>query len=65
MNNACQSDNQAARESREDYWAIIYEDADRKPELFTDEAAARATFKDRIVSWACHLFHRVSLKETP
>lgn len=46
-----------------DWWAIIYEDADRKPEFFTEETAARKTFNERMVSWSCHLFRRVYLND--
>lgn len=44
-------------------WVIIYKDADRSPELFTDEAIARSTFNERSVVYSCHLFHRVSPNE--
>lgn len=47
-----------------DWWVIIYEDQDMKPELFMDEMAARETFAERQVAWSCHLFHRVPTAET-
>jgi len=50
----------AAPTGSADWWAIIYEDADRKPELFSDEEAARRAFAERLVAWSCHLFRRVS-----
>ncbi len=46
-------------ENNEDWWAILYEDADRKPELFTDEGSARRAFAEQLPNWNCHLFHRV------
>jgi hypothetical protein len=51
----------AGAEDNEDWWAILYEDADRKPELFTDEVSARKAFEARLLAWNCHLFHRVDL----
>ena len=42
-------------------WAILYDDFDRRPELFTDEATARSVFTERQVAWNCHLFHRADI----
>ncbi len=42
------------------YWLIYYEDQGVKPELFTDESAAREHFALRLESWNCHLFKQVS-----
>lgn len=41
------------------YWAIIFEDQDVQPQLFTDEKAARETFDQYSLKWACHLFVQV------
>ena len=41
-------------------WAILYDDPSHPTEMFTEEAAARATFDMRLVEWSCHLFRRVS-----
>lgn len=48
-----------AKTGSADWWAILYEDTDRKPELFTDESAAIKTFNELRVAWSCHLFRRV------
>ncbi len=41
-------------------WVILYDDADRKPEMFTSEVSARATFRERQSAWSCHLFRRAA-----
>jgi hypothetical protein len=38
------------------HWLLYFEDADRRPEIFTDEAGARTRFADCSHTWACHLF---------
>lgn len=40
------------------WWMIYFDDADRRPEIFTDEAAARHRYKEISVSWNAHLFVR-------
>lgn len=42
-----------------DYWLIYFEDAGRKPEIFTDEQAARNRYEAISVAWNAHLFKRV------
>jgi hypothetical protein len=41
------------------HWLLYFEDATRRPEIFTDEASARARFDDCSHTWACHLFRSV------
>lgn len=41
------------------YWMIVFEDQDRKPEVFTDEAAARKTLEIHLQHWDCRLFQEV------
>ncbi len=41
------------------HWAILFEDADRRPEIFMDEKSARATYEQRLENWNCHLFQQV------
>ncbi len=40
-------------------WMIVYEDADAKPRIFTNEEAARKTYAQNSVNWNCHLFRGV------
>jgi hypothetical protein len=42
-----------------DYWLIWFEDADRKAEVFSDEAAARHRYRNISTSWNAHLFQRI------
>ncbi len=37
-------------------WMIFFEDADMRPELFTDESAARFRLEQCRLNWSCHLF---------
>ncbi len=37
-------------------WVILFEDAERRPEVFDYEAPARKRFADLQMSWNCHLF---------
>lgn len=41
------------------FWLIYFEDADRAPEIYTDEAVARARFADASVSFNCTLFGEI------
>lgn len=41
-------------------WAILYDDANRKPELFSDGVTARSILAERRVAWSCYLFRRVA-----
>lgn len=41
------------------WWMIVFDDADRDREVFTDEAAARHRYEQISVSWNAHLFVRV------
>ncbi len=52
-------------ERTEQWFAIIYEDADRHPELFSDAIAANHTFAQRKIAWNCHLFKRITPNPTP
>jgi hypothetical protein len=38
------------------YWMIYFEDASVRPEIFTDEIAARHRFSEALIGWSCHLF---------
>ena len=38
------------------YWLIFFEDAEKHPEVFTDERAAQTRFVDVSENWNCHLF---------
>lgn len=38
------------------YWLIFFDDHDRRPEVFTDEAAARKRFADISANWNAMLF---------
>jgi len=49
-----------AKEGGQNYWVILFEDFDRKPEIFTDEDAARQAFREYLVNWHCHLFCHIS-----
>jgi len=40
-------------------WMIVFDDADMKPEVFTDHFAAQKRFKALANNWSCHLFQRV------
>ena len=40
-------------------WMIVFEDADMKPEVFTDHFAAQKRFEMLANNWNCHLFQRV------
>ena len=42
-----------------DWWMIYFDDQDRRPEIFTEEAAARYRYKEISASWNAHLFKRV------
>ena len=42
-----------------DYWAILFDDADVDPEIFTDEECARHRFEQVSQNYNCHLFHQV------
>lgn len=41
------------------HWLIFFDDADRRPEVWTDEAAARKRYTDISYSWNAHLFVKV------
>ena len=41
------------------HWAIIFDDYDRRPEIFTDESAARHRYKEISYSWNAHLFVKI------
>lgn len=43
----------------EKWWMIYFDDADRRPEIFTDEGCARKRYEQISVSWNAHLFKRV------
>ena len=40
-------------------WLIMFEDAERPHESFTDEIAAREAFASHAMNWNCHLFKRM------
>lgn len=40
-------------------WLILFDDYDRRPEIYTDEAAARYRYKQISISWNAHLFVKV------
>ncbi len=42
------------------YWLVYFEDAGVRPVVFTDESAAREYYRERSISWNCHLFVRIS-----
>lgn len=44
----------------ERYWLIHYEDRDVPHEVFTDEAAARGRYEQRLTNWNCSLFAQVT-----
>ena len=43
-----------------EYWLILFEDADRDPEIYTDGAIAQKRFSDLSLNWACMLFKQWS-----
>lgn len=43
----------------ERHWMIVFEDADVKPEVYTDEAAAIAAYEKAQWQWNCSLFATV------
>lgn len=47
------------------HWAILYDDQDRRPQIFSGEnaeAAARATLARSRIQWGCHLFRSVDIE---
>lgn len=42
------------------YWAILYEDQDRGPDILIGEAAARYAYKRQLLNWNCRLFRQVT-----
>lgn len=46
--------------SENDICAILFEDAEVKPELFTSGVAALEAFEKYKNRWACHIFVKVS-----
>ncbi len=44
------------------HWMIVFEDADVKPEIYTDEAAAKAAYDRAQVQWNCSLFAAVPVR---
>lgn len=51
-------------EQYQEAWMIVFEDADRKPLIFSGEGAERAahcTFKKMLGAWNCHLFKTIKL----
>jgi len=47
------------------YWLVLYEDADQRPMLFTEEKAARKYYADAKLNWNCHLFCQVESSPAP
>ena len=41
------------------YWAILFDDQDRRPEIFTDEQAAMRRYEQISASWNAHLLVKV------
>lgn len=54
-----------SQEGKACFWLIKYEDPDHPDELFLDEAAARAAFEQRLVSWECSLFTQLDCGRRP
>lgn len=55
----------AASGGEREAWAILFEDADVKPELFIGDNAeqvARKVFADRKLNWTCHLMCSAALR---
>lgn len=48
-----------AEEVKKGYWLIYFEDADRKPEVFTDKDCAVERYREISLSWNAHLFERI------
>ena len=47
-----------------DAWLIYFDDANRKPELFTGEGAEQAAhrrYDALLTNWNCHLFQKIEL----
>lgn len=40
----------------QEFWVIHFEDADRSPEMFTEESIAREVYKQAGIAWNCALF---------
>ena len=49
----------AAGDVHQGWWLIWFEDADRKPEVFNDEAVARERYMQISTAWNAHLFGRI------
>lgn len=50
---------------REKFWLIFFEDPDKQPAVYTDEASARLGYEQASIGWNCTLFHEVENNFSP